>query len=214
VFVGHLAVGLAAKRVAPDANLGWLIAGVTALDLVWPIFVLTGIEHVRIEPGATAFTPLVFESYPWTHSLAMAFVWGLVLAAIARLAKARVPAWLLVALVVSHWVLDWLSHAPDMPLWPGDPPRYGLAMWDSIRATFLVEGTLWIAGITLYMQQLGFQGRRPGWVFWSFVAVSTVMWATSPWSPPPPSVAALGWFALIGRITVPWAAWADRRVGR
>jgi hypothetical protein len=59
VFVGHLAVGLAAKRVAPDAKLGWLIAGATALDLVWPIFVLTGIEHVRIEPGATAFTPLV-----------------------------------------------------------------------------------------------------------------------------------------------------------
>ena len=34
------------------------------LDLLSPIFVLLGIEHVEVAPGDTAFTPLRFASYP------------------------------------------------------------------------------------------------------------------------------------------------------
>jgi membrane-bound metal-dependent hydrolase YbcI (DUF457 family) len=211
MFVGHLAVGLAAKRSLPNVNLGWLIAGVTVLDLVWPIFVLAGIEQVRIVPGATAFTPLVFDSYPWTHSLVMSIVWGVVLAAAARAAKVPASASLpLVLLVVSHWVLDFVSHAPDMPLWPGDSPKFGLALWNSLPATFIVEGAIWIAGVALYLQARAGKGERPGVGFWSFVVVSTVMWATSPFSPVPPSITAVGWFAMIGWIVIPWAVWADR----
>ena len=84
MFVGHLAVALGAKRNAPKVNLAWLVAAVTALDLVWPILLLAGVERVRIEPGATAFNPLVFESYPWSHSLVMSLAWGVALYAIAR----------------------------------------------------------------------------------------------------------------------------------
>jgi membrane-bound metal-dependent hydrolase YbcI (DUF457 family) len=160
VFVGHLGVALAAKRKAPTVNLGWLMAGVTMLDLLWPLFLLAGLEQVRVVPGATAFTPLVFVSYPWTHSLLMSVVWGVALAGLAR--WRRVPAsafFLIVALVVSHWVLDFVTHAPDMPLWPGSSPRFGLGLW--------------------------------------------------PWTPPPPTPTALAWFALIGWIIIPWAAFAD-----
>lgn len=210
MFVGHLAVALAAKRAAPTINLGWLVAGVTLPDLIWPVFVLADVEHVRIVPGATAFTPLVFESYPWSHSIVMTAGWGLALAGAARWRGITAATGLLVAMVVSHWVLDFLSHAPDMPLWPGPSPRFGLSLWNSVPATLLLEGALWVAGIVLYLRV------RPPWTrgarlaFWSLVVVSTVMWASGPWSPPPPSVAALGWFALIGWIVVPWAALADR----
>lgn len=211
MFVGHIAVALAAKRQAPSVNLGWLVAGVTALDLVWPILVLAGIEHVTIAPGATAFTPLIFDSYPWSHSLVMSVLWGLVLAGIARAARVPgSPAVLLVMLVVSHWVLDFVSHAPDMPLWPGDSPRFGLSLWNSIPATFIVEGALWVAGIVLHLQARARKGERPGWPFWSLIGVCTIMWITSPFQAPPPSVRALGWFALIGWIVIPWAAWGDR----
>ena len=209
MFVGHLAVALVAKRAAPAVNLGWLMAGVTALDLIWPVFVLAGIEHVRIVRGATAFTPLVFDSYPWSHSLVMAVLWGLALVAVARWRHVRVSTWLLVALVVSHWVLDFASHAPDMPLWPGPSPRLGLGLWYSIPLTLVVEGCLWIAAIVVFLK--GRPGRRAGRAaFWSLVVICTLMWATGPWSPPPPSARALGWFALIGWIIVPWAALADR----
>jgi hypothetical protein len=213
MFVGHLAVALVAKRAAPAANLGWLMAGVTALDLIWPVFVLAGLEHVRIVQGATAFTPLVFDSYPWSHSLVMAVVWGLALVAVARWRDVRASAGLLVTLVISHWVLDFASHAPDMPLWPGPSPRLGLGLWYSIPLTLVIEGSLWILAIVVFLK--GRPRRREGRVaFWSLVMVSTLLWATGPWSPPPPSTRALGWFALIGWILVPWAALADRPPAR
>jgi hypothetical protein len=211
VFVGHLAVGLAAKQRAPAVNLGWFIAAVTLLDLIWPILVILGIETVSIVPGATAFTPLIFDSYPWTHSLVMSVVLGLVFVAIARwrgLPTSIAP--LLVVLVVSHWVLDVISHAPDMPLWPGNSPRLGLGLWNSIPLTLLIEGAIWLAGIAIYVRTKTSRGERPRWPFWSLIVLCTVMWITSPYQTPPPSVRALGWFALIGWIVVPWAAWADR----
>jgi hypothetical protein len=61
MFVGHFALALGSKREAPTVSLGWFIAAVTALDLVWPIFVLAGIERVSVVPGATAINPLVFD---------------------------------------------------------------------------------------------------------------------------------------------------------
>lgn len=215
MFVGHLALALGAKRAAPTVNLGWLMAGVTALDLVWPVFVLAGIEHVRIVPGATAFTPLVFDSYPWSHSLVMAVVWGLALAGIARRRRVPSSAWtVLVALVVSHWVLDFVTHAPDMPLWPGSSPRLGLGLWNSIPATLVIEGAMWVAGIALYVRAHPLRTLKSRVAFWSLVIITTVMWASGPWGPAPSSPTALGWFALIGWIIIPWAAAADGRSGR
>jgi membrane-bound metal-dependent hydrolase YbcI (DUF457 family) len=210
MFVGHLALAFAAKRATPRVSLGWLMAAVTALDLLWPLFLLAGIERVRIVPGATAFTPLVFDSYPWSHSLLMSAVWGVALAGLARWrGVAPRAAMLLVALVMSHWLLDYATHAPDMPLWPGPSPRLGLALWNSVPGTFAVEGAMWIAGILIYLR-----GRRAfGWpgpvAFWSLVLICTAMWASGPWAPAPPDARSLAWFALAGWIMVPWAALAD-----
>ena len=212
MFVGHLAVALAGKQASPKTSLGWFVAAATMLDLLWPIFLLAGIEHVRIQPGATAWTPLVFESYPWSHSLLMSVVWGVLLAGLARWRGVESRAtWLIALLVVSHWVLDFVTHAPDMPLWPGNSPKFGLTLWNSIPATLLVEGALWVACLTLYLRR-----RRPrNWVavlaLWSLVLVVTALWISGPFAAPPPSVRMLGWFALVGGwITLPWAVWADR----
>jgi membrane-bound metal-dependent hydrolase YbcI (DUF457 family) len=211
MFVGHLAVALAAKRYEPDVNLAWFVAGVSALDLVWPLFVLAGLEHVSIVPGATAFTPLVFDSYPWSHSLVMTAIWALLLVTIARAAKVSSSAWTLLAMaVVSHWPLDFITHAPDMPLWPGDSPKLGLSLWNSIPGTLIIEGAMWLVAIAIYLKTLSQRGQRPGWPFWSLIVVSTLMWATSPWGPLPPDERSVALFSLIGWIVVPWAMWADR----
>lgn len=212
MFVGHLAVALAGKQASPKTSLGWFVAAATMLDLLWPIFLLAGIEHVRIQPGATAFTPAVFESYPWSHSLLMSVAWGLLLAGLARWRGVEPRAtWLIAILVVSHWVLDFVTHAPDMPLWPGNSPKFGLTLWNSIPATLLIEGALWVACLTMYLRQR----RARSWVavlaLWSLLLVVTALWVMGPFAPPPPSVRTLAWFALVGGwITVPWAAWADR----
>lgn len=209
MFVGHLALGFAAKRVEPAVNLGWFIAAVTAIDLLWPPFLLAGLEQVRIAPGTMPFTPLVFASYPWSHSLIMTALWGAALVGVAR--ACRVPqraALLLLPLVLSHWVLDAITHAPDLPLWPGRSPHLGLGLWRSVPATFVVEGALWLGGVVLYLRTPASQRRRP-WALWSLVALTTALWAAGPWASPPPSARALAWFALIGWILIPWAAWAD-----
>ena len=78
MYIGHFAVAFAAKRVAPKASLGVLLAAAMFIDLIWPVFLLLGWERVRIDPGNTAFTPLDFVSYPYSHSLAMTLLWALV----------------------------------------------------------------------------------------------------------------------------------------
>lgn len=211
MFVGHLAVGFASKRVSRSTSLGWFVAAATTLDLVWPLLLLAGIERARIVPGATAFNPLVFDSYPWSHSLLMAVLWGIVLAAMARWRGVEPRgAALVAALVVSHWVLDFITHAPDMPLWPGQSPSLGLGLWNSIAGTYAVEGLLWVGALALYLRKREARSWVGRVALWSFVGICTFMWASGPWAPPPPSSTSLGWFALVGWIMVPWAVWIDR----
>lgn len=140
----------------------------------------------------------------------MAAGWGLVLAALSRGSGISRRASLIIwGLVVSHWVLDYITHAPDMPFWPGSP-RVGLGLWNSIPGTLLVEGAMWIAAIVIYLRHR----RATRWIgpvaLWSLVIISTVMWASGPWTPPPPDTRSLGWFSLIGWLMIPWAALADR----
>lgn len=210
MFVGHTAIALGAKAMTPRVSLGWLVAAAFALDLIWPILLVVGIEKVSIVPGATAFNPLVFDYYPWSHSLLMACVWGLCAAGLARLlGMSNGVAALIAAAVVSHWVLDWVSHVPDLPLWPGQSPLLGLGLWNSVIGTLLVEGALFSVGIVLYVRNTRAVDRIGSLGFWAFLVVCAAMWASSPWSPPPPSADALAWFSFGGWLLVAWAAWSD-----
>jgi len=211
MFVGHLAVAFSGKTVSRSTSLVWFVAAANLVDLIWPLLLLAGLERVRIDPGNTAFTPLAFEWYPWTHSLFMGVVWGLALAVLSRsFGVASGGARLIAALVVSHWILDFITHRPDLPLWPWPDGVYGLGLWQSVPATFAVEGLMCAAGVALFLRvrrPLGIQGQL---AFWSFVLVSTLLWASGPVSPPPPNARALALFALLGWSIIPWAWWIER----
>lgn len=211
MFVGHIALSLAAKKVSPATSLVWYVVAANFVDLLWPLFLIAGIETVRIEPGNTAFTPLAFASYPWSHSLLMGLVWGAALAGLARWrGVSSDSAWVIGGLVVSHWVLDFITHAPDLTLWPGATTGYGLGLWNSLPATFIVEGILWIAAILLFLRARKLRGIQGRAAFWSFIFVSTAIWVTGPSAPPPPDAQSLAYSALIGWIIVPWAWWIER----
>jgi membrane-bound metal-dependent hydrolase YbcI (DUF457 family) len=175
------------------------------------VFLLGGIEAVRIAPGATAFTPLDFVSYPWSHSLLMSAVWaGLAaLVAVKALRVGRAAAAIGIV-VVSHWILDWITHAPDLPLWPGGP-RAGLGLWSSIPATLAVEGTLFAAAVVFYARSTPARDAAGRWAFGLLVALVTAIWISGPFSPPPPSVAAvIAVTLLLAPILPAWAAWIER----
>jgi MFS superfamily sulfate permease-like transporter len=140
MFVGHFGVALASKRAAPQVSLGWLFAACQLADLLWPVLVLAGVEHFRIDPGNTAVTPIAFDHYPWSHSLVMNVLEGAALGAIYfALRRDRRGALVIALLVVSHWVLDWITHRPDMPLAPWSDVKLGLGLWSSVAATVVVE---------------------------------------------------------------------------
>ena len=120
MFIGHFAVALGAKKAAPKVSLGTLIMAAQFVDLLWPIFLLLGIEHVRINPGDTAYTPLDFYDYPVSHSLLTGIGWAIVFGAVYyAIRRSARNAWILAACVLSHWLLDLIVHRPDLPLVPG-----------------------------------------------------------------------------------------------
>jgi len=155
MFIGHFGLGFAAKRAAPTASLGALFAACQFADLLWPILVLMGREQVEVQPGATAFTPLNFVSYPYSHSLLALCGWGVAFGVVYMLVRrARVQAAVIVTLlVVSHWVLDVVTHRPDMPLTVSGADRLGLGLWNSIPATLVVEVSIFAIGLALYVRE-------------------------------------------------------------
>jgi len=211
MFIGHYAVGLAAKRLESGLSLPALLAAPQVLDLLWPIFVLSGVERVEVAPGDTAFTPLHFVSYPWSHSLVMSIVWGFAFGAIVRVRGASLRgAGIVAALVVSHWVLDVASHRADLPLWPGGGPILGLGLWRSVPATLVVEIAMYAAGVALYARATRSKDRTGTWAFVALVAFLFVAYIANVLGPPPPSAMAVAASALALWLIPLWAMWIER----
>jgi hypothetical protein len=213
MFIGHFAVAFAAKRAAPELSLGTLFLAAQLADLLWPNLVLLGIERFEVQPGATAVTPLNFVHYPWSHSLTAMALWGVALGVgwvAVRLGKATPKAALLIlAVVVSHWVLDWISHRPDMPLTIGGEGRFGLGLWNSIPATLAVEGGLFAVCVALYASGTKAVNRIGTWALWGLVAFLLVVYAAAVFGPPPEQ-AQVAWAAQAMWLLVFWGFWVDR----
>jgi membrane-bound metal-dependent hydrolase YbcI (DUF457 family) len=211
MFVGHFGVALAAKRVAPRTSLGTLMLAAGFVDVLWPAFLLLGWEHVRIDPGNTAVTPLDFYDYPFSHSLLAAAGWALAFGA-AYFAATRyvVGAAVTAALVLSHWLLDFVTHRPDLPLWPPEGPKVGLGLWNSLPATFAVELALFGVGAWLYASFARPLDRTGHFAYSSLVAVLLAIYFANVLGPPPPSTQSIGLVGLASLLLFAWPYWIDR----
>jgi len=212
VFVGHYALAFAAKRAAPAVSLGTLFLSAQLADLIWPNLVLSGIEIVEVAPGHTAMTPLNFVSYPYSHSLVALSVWA-VLAAIAyRLGRGFRPGAMMAVglLVLSHWLLDVVSHGPDMPVTLGGATKLGFGLWYSVPATMAVEAALLAVGVTLFGRQTAPRDRVGSWGLYGLVVFLLTMMVASALGPPPPSATAVDWSAQAMWLIVAWGYWVER----
>ena len=175
MLFGHIAVGLAAKPVAPKASLGALLLSATAIDALSGVFLLTGIETVDAS-GAS--------SIPWSHGLFMAAVWSILGLAVAfLLSRDRRTAIVIGLVVFSHWALDFISHPmgmghdlpPDLPLFFQGSPKVGLGLYNSVVAALITELGLFVGGIVVYLVSTRALDRIGRWAVWLVVLSSVLL---------------------------------------
>ena len=211
MFLGHYGLAFAAKRVAPRASLGTFALAAQLLDELWPIFVLVGLERVRVVPGLMAANPLDFEYYPYSHSLAGAVLWSALLGAIYyAMRRDRRNALVVGLLVLSHWILDVPMHRPDLPLWPGSATRVGLGAWRSIPLTIVLELGVFGFGLAVYLRTTRARDRIGKGALWAMVAVLLLIFVSGFTAAPPPNGRAVALGALGLWLFVPWGYWIDR----
>jgi hypothetical protein len=202
MLVGHLGVGLIGKRVEPKISLGTWMLAVLLPDLVCFPLLIAGVERFHGSVG----------DIPYSHSLLMDALWAGLFAA-AYFARRRYPrgAWLLFAAVLSHWVLDLISHRPDMQLAPGAGPALGFGLWNFIPATLVVEGGFWLLAIIVYVRT-GYAKNRMGvFVFWIGIVLVTLAWYSNihRGMDPDPVRAGVGGLIFFS-LLVAWAYWVNR----
>jgi hypothetical protein len=211
VFIGHFGVALAAKKITPKTSLGTLVMAAQFVDLLWPLLLLLGVERVIIAPGTTVVTPLDFFSYPLSHSLLADIGWACLFAGIYKIVKGdsrgAVCLWFV---LISHWVLDALTHQPDLPLYPGSSTYVGLGLWNSRLWTILVESAIFLIGARLYSRATHPRDRVGALAYRFFIALLLLFYIINLFGPPPPSEKAVAWGSLSLWLFVAWAYWLDR----
>jgi membrane-bound metal-dependent hydrolase YbcI (DUF457 family) len=204
-------VGFGAKRAAPRTSLGTLFLAAQFLDLLWPTLLLLGLEHVEIRPGITRVTPLDFTSYPLSHSLALALVWGALFGIVYWLLRRyRTGAVVAAVCVISHWILDVVVHRPDLPLLPNGGVKVGFGVWSSLPATLCVEALVFGAGLIVYVRRTEPVDRVGRFALSGLVLLLVVIYLASVFGPPPPSTAAIPWAGQAQWLIVALGYWVDR----
>jgi hypothetical protein len=210
VFIGHFAVAFAAKKLSPKTSLGTLVLAAEWSDLIFPALILAGLEHAGIKPGANAFLRLDLTDYLISHSLAAVLGWSVLLGGLVLWrARDRTAALVVGAAVLSHWLLDFVTHTPDVPLWPGGS-LVGLGLWRSIPATVAVEGLMFAGALWLYFRSTRARDRIGRWGVAALAAFLAAIYVMNLTSPPPPDLRSFAAVGLAAWLLPLWAWWADR----
>jgi hypothetical protein len=216
VFIGHYALAFGAKRVAPAVSLGTLFLACQFADMLWPTLLVLGYEVVEIDPGNTVVTPLNFVSYPYSHSFVMLVVWSALFGLVYRTIKGWHPVaiYTVAALVFSHYVLDVITHRPDLPITTSGSRRLGLGLWNYPGTALAVESAMFIAGTAIYMSMTRARDRVGRAGLYALIVVLVAIYFAALYGPPPPSTAAIASAGHLSWIFVFWAYWVDRHRDR
>ena len=211
MFIGHYGVGFAGKKVDNKPSLGTLFFAAQFLDLIWPVFILTGIEKVKIEPGLMAANPLDFTYYPFSHSLLFAVVWGTIFGIIYFIIRKNIKGSILLGLLVlSHWILDLIVHRPDLPIFPWGNLKVGFGLWNSVPFSVAVELFIFAVGAYFYSSVTKPKNKKGTYTFWGLIIFLVLIYAANVFGSSPPSVEAIGFAGLSQWLIIAWAYWIDR----
>ncbi|RYZ26525.1 MAG: hypothetical protein EOO10_15310 [Chitinophagaceae bacterium] len=210
MFIGHFGLGFAVKKASRKPSLGTTFFAAQFIDLLWPFFLFFGIEKVSVDPGNTAFTPLNFISYPYSHSLVAVLVWSLLFGGIYYIIKKdRKRAFLLALLVVSHWLLDLVVHRPDLPLSLSEETKLGFGLWNSKVLTIVVEMLIFSGGVMLYSTNTKAKNKTGTYSLWGLVVFFLLIYGMNLFGDPPPNTEAIGYVGLAQWLFILWGYWID-----
>lgn len=211
MFLGHFGAGFAGKKFDKSASLGTYLMAAQWIDLLWPIFLLFGIERAVINPGISEVTPLEFSYYPFTHSLFGVIVWAVAFGLVYFLIKKNFrTALVLGLLVLSHWLLDLLVHIPDLPIFPGESVKVGLGLWNSFAATVILEGLIFALGVFLYYRATKTKNKVGTYSLIVLIIFLIGIYISNLFGPPPPSVDAIAYVGNAQWLFILWGYWIDR----
>ena len=186
MLVGHYAVGFLGKQLAPRVPLPALVAAAMFPDLLTFLLQLAGIEHAGVTPGFPRYFGLNAHDHAISHSLAMDAVWAIAFAIVYFTWRSDTRgATTLAAAVLSHWLLDVITHRPDMPVAPLVDVKLGLTLWDSVIATLVVEGGLWALAIGVYVRATQPTAAAGKYGLWLLVGTLTMWFVVTPFAPQP-----------------------------
>ena len=211
MFIGHFGAGFAGKKFDKNPSLGTYFMAAQFVDLLWPLFLLLGIERVKIESGNTAVTPLDFTYYPFSHSLIGVIFWALLFGLVFFLFRKNVrAAFVLGAIVISHWFLDLIVHRPDLPIILGVDLKVGFGLWNSLIGTVIVEGLIFIGGLFIYLKSTKAKNKTGTFALWGLVAFLIIIYISNLIGPPPNSTEAIGIVGNAQWLIVIWGYWIDK----
>ncbi len=203
MLAGHYAPALLLKVANPRVPLWALFVGVQFVDILWAIFVTTGIEKAHIEPGFTASNGLVLESVVLSHSLTATVLWaglaGLLGSALLPGRKAGV---FLALAVASHWLLDLPMHTPDLPLAGSHSLKLGFGLWNYRLASCALEVGLLAVGLVAFAKR----SRPVGGPKWAPIALGITLLVLSVagyYGPQPPTIVPTALTGLFLYFTMP-----------
>ena len=211
MFIGHYSASFVAKAVAPQVPLWLLLAAAQLVDIFWGVFILAGVEHASLDPSL-ASNPLVLHDMPYTHSLVATVAWSVIAFLIAwkAIGLAVREAFVVAAVVASHWFLDLIVHRPDLPILFG-APKLGLGLWNYPLLAYGLEVLLLIVTVWLCLKAIPIRTdhRR---VWYGFAVVLLAIQTMTSFGPIPPPITAMVASALALYVIIPFAGrWVERR---
>lgn len=190
MLIGHLGVGLAARKLDSKIPLWVLLSAAVFVDLINCFFLFAGLEVVRVAPGFTAWVPLELVSIPYTHSLAFQLFWAafacgatLGFARVTRIQHGTKIALLLAGVVFLHWFCDAIVHVPDLALWPG-AMKIGLGLWNYPLISNTIEIAFFGGGLLLYATTMQSKARHAIAYIIGFAVINISLQLVSGFIPP------------------------------
>ena len=213
MFIGHFGLSFAAKKLAPKVSLATLFIATQFVDILWPFLLVFHVEKVAVVPGYTKMNAFEFLYFPYTHSLLMGVVWGVLAGLLYWLfSKDRQGSWIIGLCVLSHWFLDLIVHTADLPLTPFTDIKAGFGLWNNLPVALTVETLLFLGGAYLYARNTKPRNKTGKWALWGLVIFLLVVHFGNTFGPvPPDSINTLFVsFMVLMAVIIGLAWWVDR----